>query len=129
MFCILTPWFEARFHNNPAQVEIPKDEEEQPQPESEPAEGEKEKEKKESEEESYCRMLQTLNTEAIQVKRGIVTVGKSSDEEKKEQMMGGTTGILVADNGRGADPFRYCISERRRAYCGDISGREYPCRI
>ncbi|MCI8560097.1 MAG: serine protease, partial [Dorea sp.] len=100
VFCILTPWFEARFHNNPAQVEIPKDEEEQPQPESEPAEGEKEKEKKESEEESYCRMLQTLNTEAIQVKRGIVTVGKSSDEEKKEQMMGGTTGILVADNGR-----------------------------
>lgn len=98
VFCILTPWFEARFHNNPAQVEIPKDEEEQPQPESEPAEGEKEK--KESEEESYCRMLQTLNTEAIQVKRGIVTVGKSSDEEKKEQMMGGTTGILVADNGR-----------------------------
>lgn len=106
VFCTFAPWFEAHFNNNPAQVEIPKDEEEQ-QPEEEQAEeekeGEKEKEKeeKESEEESYRRMLQTLNTEAVRAKRGIVSVGKAADEEKKEkEPVGVTTGIFVADNGR-----------------------------
>lgn len=101
-FCALSPWLETHFHNDPVQVEIPEDEEE-PQPESEPAEEEKvkdEKEEKESEEESYRRMLQTLNMEALQAKRGIVSVGKAADEEKKEPAAGETTGILVADNGR-----------------------------
>lgn len=106
VFCTFAPWFEAHFNNNPAQVEIPKDEEEQ-QPEEEQAEEEKEEEKekekeeKESEEESYRRMLQTLNTEAVRAKRGIVSVGKAADEEKKEEEPAGvTTGIFVADNGR-----------------------------
>ncbi len=98
-FCALSPWLETHFHNNPVQVEIPEDEED-PQPESEPAEKEEVKEEKESEEESYRRMLQTLNTEALQAKRGIVSVGKAADEEKKEPAAGDTTGILVADNGR-----------------------------
>lgn len=103
VFCAFAPWLGSHFNNDPAQVEIPKDEEEE-QPESELAEEkekkEKEKEEKESEEESYRRMLQTLNTEAIQAKRGIVSVAKAIDEEKKEEVTGETTGILVADNGR-----------------------------
>ena len=56
------------------------------------------KEEKESEEESYHRMLQTLNMEALQAKRGIVSVGKAADEEEKKPAVE-TTGILVADNG------------------------------
>lgn len=106
IFCAFVPWFETHFNNNPAQIEIPKDEEEeQPvQPvQPEPAEVEKEKEvkdEKESEEESYRRVLQTLNMEAIKAKRGIVSVGRIADGEKKEEVTGVTTGILVADNGR-----------------------------
>lgn len=97
VFCALSPWLETHFHNNPVQVEIPKDEED-PQPEGEPAEKEEVKEEKESEEESYHRMLQTLNMEALQAKRGIVSVGKAADEEEKKPAVE-TTGILVADNG------------------------------
>lgn len=103
VFCAAMPWLEAHFNNNPAQVEIPKDEEleEEVLAAEEKEEKEKEeKEEKESEEESYRRVLQTLNTEAIQAKRGIVSVGKVADEEKKEEVTGDTTGILVADNGR-----------------------------
>lgn len=107
VFCAFAPWLGSHFNNNPAQVEIPKDEEEE-QSESELAEEEKEKkekeekekEEKESEEESYRRMLQNLNTKAIQAKRGIVSVAKAADEGKKEEVTGDTTGIIVADNGR-----------------------------
>lgn len=107
VFCAAMPWLEAHFNNNPAQVEIPKDEDEEERLEEEVLAAEEkeekekeEKEEKESEEESYRRVLQTLNTEAIQAKRGIVSVGKAADEEKKEEVTGDTTGILVADNGR-----------------------------
>ena len=94
IFCALTPWLEPRINNNPEQVEIPKDEEEEPA-------GEPEKEEeKESEEDLYRHVLQTLNSEAIQAKRGIVSVGKVSDEENKGGPAESTTGILIADNGR-----------------------------
>lgn len=102
VFCACSPWLEAHFNNNPAQVEIPKDEEEE-QPESQPAEEEQEKkkeqEKKESEEDRYRQVLQNLNTEAVRAKQGIVSVSKVADEEKTEEKAE-TTGILVADNGQ-----------------------------
>lgn len=97
VFSASAPWFDAHFNNDPEQVEIPKDEEEeQPEGESE----EEEKEKKESEKDRYRKVLQTLNTEAVRAKRGIVSVMKVSDKGEKEETAEGTAGILIADNGR-----------------------------
>lgn len=95
VFCAFTPWIEPHINNNPKQVEIPKDEEEE-QPEKEP----EEEEKKKSEEEICREMLQSLNTEVIKVKRGIVSVSRAAGEGKKEEISGSTAGVLIADNGR-----------------------------
>lgn len=97
VFCAFAPWLESRFHNNPKQVQIPEDEDEEEEKPEEETAGEK---KKESEEDIYRKVLQTLNTEAIRAKRGIVSVNKVSDEDNKVSASASTTGILIADNGR-----------------------------
>ncbi|MGN1168377.1 MAG: S1C family serine protease [Lachnospiraceae bacterium] len=96
VFCALTPWLEAHFHNNPTQVEIPSDEEEQ-----EPEEKPEKEEKQELDADSYRQVLQSLSITATKTKYSMATVSRkknSSDESNKTNE--GISGVVIADNGK-----------------------------
>lgn len=96
-FCAFKPWLENHFNNNPIQVEIPKDEEEKSGDES-------------TEEKSgvlgadaYRQVLQTLNTTASEAKKSMVVVSRFTGAvavDKKNGAENGTSGVIIADNGR-----------------------------
>lgn len=99
-FCLFRPWLEPHFNDNPSKVEFPRDEEEK---EEDGAAGgqdteEKKEEKKELDEDSYRRVLQNLNTEAVRTKRCIVSVssiGGMAGQDASDS----SAGLLIADNG------------------------------
>lgn len=105
VFCVSKLWIEANFHNNPKQVEIPKDEEDEKEESSEET---KEDAGKAPNTDNYRQIVQSLGTAASNVKNSLVTVAKASDgtsSGKQDDVKDGSTqdalsGVIIADNGR-----------------------------
>lgn len=99
-FCLFKPWIEPHFNDNPSKVEFPRDEEEKKGEDAVDGQNAQEKkaEKKELDKDSYRRVLQNLNTQAVKAKRSIVSVSSTADAAGQEETES-SAGFLIADNG------------------------------
>lgn len=99
-FCLFKPWLEPHFNDNPSKVEFPRDEEGKEGEDAVDGQNAQEKkaEKKELDKDSYRRVLQNLNTQAVKAKRSIVSVSSTADAAGQEETEN-SAGFLIADNG------------------------------
>lgn len=137
VFCLFKPWLEPQFNDNPSKVELSGEEED----EEENKEGNKaedgeeasdseplKEEKKALSEDSYRRVLQNLNTEAVRAKRCVVSVSSSAGSGQDAEGVDSVSGILIADNGLELLVFSNIvdIKEKESVWITFSDGKSYP---
>lgn len=128
-FCLFKPWLEPQFNDNPSKVELPGEEEDEKEDQEEESESESMKEEtKVLDEDSYRRVLQNLNTEAVRTKRCIVSVSSSVGDGQDAGGEGSISGILIADNGLELLVFSNIIDvkDKESIWVTFSDGKSYP---